>query len=138
MPPFRAFLEGNDIDDRVDLGLINDKAGRKEHRQRAKMSRALAMAYDERRSLLAKYSTVIDRGYAGLLQFLSDSMANVVLVNLEDLWGETLPQNVPATSTERPNWRRRIRPGLEQIRKMGGIAEVLSNVFAQRSRSISL
>jgi 4-alpha-glucanotransferase len=63
-------------------------------------------------------------------------MANIVLVNLEDLWEETAPQNVPATSTERPNWQRRVRPSVEQIQKMGDIAEVLSNVFAQRSRSL--
>ena len=71
-----------------------------------------------------------------VLQFLSNSMANIVLVNVEDLWEETLPQNVPATTTERPNWRRRVRPSLERIRKMAGVAEVLSNVFAQRSRSL--
>lgn len=150
MPPFRAFLEGSDIDDRVDLGLINDRTARKEHRERAKMRRVVAAVYDTRRSLLAKkYSTgsrsaasrearslKIDRHYSGILQFLSDSMANIVLVNLEDLWGETLPQNVPATNEERPNWRRRVRPSLEQIRKMGGIAEVLSNVFTERSRSL--
>ena len=75
---------------------------------------------------------------AGLLRFLSHSMANVVLVNLEDLWEETLPQNVPSTSTERPNWRRRVRPSLEQIRRTAAVAEVLSNVFAQRSRSLPL
>jgi len=69
---------------------------------------------------------------------LSDSMANIVLINAEDLWEETLPQNVPATSAERPNWRRRVRPSVEQIRKMAGIAEVLSNVLAQRSRSVSV
>jgi 4-alpha-glucanotransferase len=65
-------------------------------------------------------------------------MANIVLINAEDLWEETLPQNVPATSTERPNWRRRVRPSVEQIRKMAGIAEVLSNVLAQRSRPVSV
>ena len=42
------------------------------------------------------------------------------LVNVEDLWEEILPQNVPATNKERPNWRRRIRPSIEQIRKMAG------------------
>jgi 4-alpha-glucanotransferase len=63
-------------------------------------------------------------------------MANIVLANLEDLWEETFPQNVPATNEERPNWRRRVRPSVEQIRKMAEVAEVLSNVFAQRSRSL--
>jgi len=120
MPPYRGFLDGLDIDDRVKLGLIDEKVARKEHRQRVKMRRVL-------------------RKWGGSpFPFLSESMANIVLANLEDLWEETLPQNVPATSTERPNWQRRVRPSLEQIRRMAGIAEVLSHVFSQRSRSLPL
>ena len=119
MPPFRAFLDGLDIDDRLDLGFQDVKGARKERKQRALMRRKL-------------------RSFRSAIEFLSASMANIVLVNAEDLWEETLPQNVPATSTERPNWRRKLRPSVEQIRKMAGIAEVLSNVFAQRSRSLPL
>jgi 4-alpha-glucanotransferase len=117
MPPFRAFLDGTDIDDRLDLAFLDEKTARKERRQRGLMRRKLGT-------------------FREAIQFLSDSMANIVLVNAEDLWEETLSQNVPATSTERPNWRRRFRPSVEQIRNMAGIAEVLSNVFAQRSRSL--
>jgi 4-alpha-glucanotransferase len=117
MPPFRAFLDGSDIDDRLDLGFVDEKGARKERKERILMRRKL-------------------QSFRKTIEFLSDSMANIVLINAEDLWEETLPQNVPATSTERPNWRRRIRPSVEQLRKMAGIAEVLSNVFAQRSRSI--
>jgi 4-alpha-glucanotransferase len=65
-------------------------------------------------------------------------MANIVLMNLEDLWEEVLPQNVPATTKERPNWRRRVRPSVEKIRRMADVAEELSHVFAQRSRPVSL
>jgi 4-alpha-glucanotransferase len=127
MPPFRAFLDGSDIDDRLDLGFLNEKSARNERKQRTKMKR-----------LFNGYAHGHTTTMTALLQFLSDSMANIVLVNLEDLWGETLPQNVPATSTERPNWRRRVRPSLEQIRTRAAVAEVLSNVFAQRSRSLPL
>jgi len=119
MPPFRAFLDGTDIDDRLDLGFLDEKGARQERKERAVMRRKL-------------------RSFRNAIKFLSESMASVVLINAEDLWEETLPQNVPATSKERPNWRRRIRPSVEQIRKMAGIAEELSNVFAQRSRPVSV
>ena len=119
MPPFRAFLDGLDIDDRVDLGFLDGKGARKERTERVLLRRKL-------------------HSFRKAIQFLSDSVANIVLINAEDLWEETLPQNVPATSTERPNWRRRVRLSVEQIRKMAGIAEVLSNVLAQRSRSVSV
>src|SRR5215510_6265311 len=107
MPPFRAFLDEKDIDDRLELGFLDEKKARKERKDRAKMRKAIATVYDVRRSLLSKLPAITDRRYSGTLQFLSDSMANIVLVNLEDLWEESLPQNVPATHTERPNWRRR-------------------------------
>ena len=139
MPPFRAFLDESDIDDRLDLGFLDEETARKEHKSRKTMIQALANLGDK--GAAPTSPELQPRGgcplvYQQALQFLSKSMANIVLVNLEDLWEETAPQNVPATSTERPNWQRRVRPSVEQIQKMGGIAEVLSNVFAQRSRSL--
>ncbi len=50
-----------------------------------------------------------------VLRYLAGGEAPVLLVNLEDLWGETLPQNIPGTWRERPNWRRRARLSLEQV-----------------------
>jgi 4-alpha-glucanotransferase len=85
---------------------------------------------------LKSFPSVPKSAFTHTMQFLSESMADIVLANLEDLWEETFPQNVPATNEERPNWRRRVRPSIEQIRRMAGVAEVLSNVFAQRSRSL--
>jgi len=119
MPPFEAFLKGHDIADRLDLGFLDEKTAKKERKQRVAMKRKL-------------------RSFIYATNFLAKSMAEIVLVNIEDLWQETLPQNVPATNKERPNWRRRMRPSIEQIRKMSGVAEVLADVFAHRSRPLSL
>ena len=140
MPTFQAFLDGMDIDDRLDLGFLNQTDSRKERRQRATMRRALAtLRRSGYRQRILKYKNSAsvpvspDHRYVAVLQFLAESMADIVLVNMEDLWQETLPQNVPATNQERPNWRRRMRPSIEQIRKMAGLAEVLTHVFAHRS-----
>ena len=119
MPPFQAFLEGLDIDDRVDLDLLDERTAKKDRKQRTVMRRKLG-------------------SFRNATQFLANSMADIVLINIEDLWQETLPQNVPATNKERPNWRRRMRPSVEQIRRMAGVAEVLADVFAHRSRSVPL
>ena len=132
MPTFSAFLNGEDIDDRLDLGILSKAPAKIEHKTRIKMKRALAdLARRYARGAASKMGT-----YYGVLRFLSESMADIVLVNLEDLWEETLPQNVPTTSSERPNWRRRMKLRLDQIRKMSEIAKVLSDVFADRSRSV--
>jgi 4-alpha-glucanotransferase len=127
MPPFRSFYGGSDIDDRIDLGFLSAEMAGAERRQRALQRRALTEFSGKR-----KYGDI----FREIMRFLANSMANIVLINIEDLWGEVLPQNVPATNKERPNWRRRIRPGIEQLRRMADEGRFLSNVFAKRTRSL--
>ncbi len=113
MAPFRSFVEGLDIDDRQDLHFISDDDAVAEWKSRRKM-RKILQRYLKKKNLTA-----------ASLEFLARSKAGVVLVNLEDLWGESLPQNVPATTTERPNWRRRLFYSLEQIRNSRDIQKLL-------------
>jgi 4-alpha-glucanotransferase len=66
---------------------------------------------------------LVSRGYApdasaagvmqGLQAFLAASEARMTLVSLDDLWLEEEPQNVPGTSFELPNWRRRMKRELD-------------------------
>jgi 4-alpha-glucanotransferase len=37
------------------------------------------------------------------------------MINLEDLWQEARPQNVPGTTGEQPNWSRKCARSLEQF-----------------------
>jgi 4-alpha-glucanotransferase len=67
-----------------------------------------------------------------LLLHLASSPAETVLVNLEDLWQETLPQNVPGTSTERVNWRRKTRWPLEHILGSDAIRELIERLNRAR------
>jgi hypothetical protein len=46
--------------------------------------------------------------------------------NVEDLWLERRPQNVPGTSRERPNWRRKTRFTLEKMLQNSGLRKMLS------------
>jgi 4-alpha-glucanotransferase len=57
-----------------------------------------------------------------------------VLVTLEDLWLEERPQNVPGTSTERQNWRRRASRSLEEIIEDAALRRML-NAIAERRRA---
>jgi 4-alpha-glucanotransferase len=66
------------------------------------------------------------------LQWLAASPARLVLVNLEDLWGETAPQNVPGTHAERPNWRRKARLSFEEFSSRPETVETLERVDRQR------
>jgi 4-alpha-glucanotransferase len=64
---------------------------------------------------------------------LATGNAETLLVNLEDLWGELEPQNVPGTSGEGArNWGRRARYGLEQMLELPGVRDVLGHLDGQR------
>jgi 4-alpha-glucanotransferase len=64
---------------------------------------------------------------------LGASPSKVVLVNLEDLWAERRPQNVPGTTTDqRPNWRERARYSLEEMRALPSVRRDLRALDAAR------
>ena len=53
------------------------------------------------------------------------TMSDLVLVNLEDLWLERRPQNVPGTGPEPPNRRHRARHTLEPLTVLPVVNETL-------------
>ncbi len=64
---------------------------------------------------------------------LARSAADLVLVNLEDLWLERRPQNVPGTGPERSNWRGRARHALEAFTTMPAVNDTLRWVVSART-----
>ena len=126
MPTFEGFRRGLDADLRAELGLMEqDEVERSRHHRRALLQQLARQL--ERTGYLhgpAEPETLRD----ALLAFLAASDARMLLINLEDLWREERPQNVPGTSTERPNWRRRTRPSLEEIMNSPDVNAVLNRI----------
>jgi 4-alpha-glucanotransferase len=58
----------------------------------------------------------------------------MVIVNLEDLWHETEPQNVPGTHTERPNWQRKAKYSLEEFSTRADVIGPLKKVNELRKQ----
>ena len=69
-----------------------------------------------------------------LLEYLAASDAEMMLVSLEDLWLAPLAHNVPGTTHEHPNWRRRISRRLQDIAGDEQIVATLQAI-AERRRS---
>jgi 4-alpha-glucanotransferase len=67
---------------------------------------------------------------------LAATEAAILLVNLEDLWLEELPQNVPGTYEERPNWRRKEKQSLTTIRRERSVADTLKFVDQVRRQGV--
>ena len=128
MPSFAAHWKGLDIDDRADLGLIPKKNLRQEKAHRETMRENL-VSFLRKKELLKTSRPKIEEVLEAVLRFLAQSPAETVLVTLEDLWGEQRSQNVPGTSTERPNWKRRSSKTLDEIRADRRLPEFLKRVM---------
>ena len=68
----------------------------------------------------------------GMLRFLAESPAAVVVVNLEDLWFEREPQNRPGTGLEMPNWQRLTRVGSASFARDPFVTRALAIVDTAR------
>jgi 4-alpha-glucanotransferase len=129
MPTFRAFWEARDVAELQRLGFFDEDQARAERERRAALRRKILEELPpEERSDERAWAGVLRR----LLEILASSPARMVLVNLEDLWGETEPQNVPGTHTERPNWRRKARYTFEEFSTKPEVVDALRRVDAVR------
>jgi 4-alpha-glucanotransferase len=73
---------------------------------------------------------------AGGARFLAASPAPAVVLNLEDLWGERQPQNVPGSGRRYPSWRRKARLGLEEFSRQPKIVRLLREVDNLRRQGV--
>lgn len=111
-PTFAGWWRGADIDDRRDLGLITAAQETTERLER-EASRAALLAFANTFDLGAAPGTAaaltdVERAMVVSTTELARGPAEVVLVALDDLALEPFPHNVPGTTTQRPNWQRRV------------------------------
>jgi 4-alpha-glucanotransferase len=137
MPPLAAFWRGLDIDDRLKRGLLDDKGARRERRARQALKQSL-LALLKRCGLLKKASRGERTVVLACLALLSTSRARGVMASLEDLWLERQPQNIPGTSEEHPNWRRKARYTLEAFSQMPEVLDTLREVDRLRKQGRNL
>jgi 4-alpha-glucanotransferase len=56
------------------------------------------------------------------------------MVEMENLTGEISQTNLPATSTEHPNWRRRYSISLEELSNDPRVERIIEAIQLERSR----
>jgi 4-alpha-glucanotransferase len=132
-PLFAGFWQGLDIEDQHQLGLVT-AAGREtglkiRERQKGTLLRTLRAEGRLKNSAQSLGSVL-----RASLEWLSAGPACFVLFNLEDLWLETQPQNVPGTGNERPNWRRKASYSLEAFGRMREVVGTLSTLNKWRHK----
>jgi 4-alpha-glucanotransferase len=104
MPPAAAFLAGEQVTIRSELGLLTRSEAEERAAARTELAGWLAM--------LAREGLLTGRGQpaaaeftAALYAYLTRTPAVLIGVSLADAAGERRPQNMPGTVDEYPNWR---------------------------------
>jgi 4-alpha-glucanotransferase len=109
---FTSYFWGSDIDENEELGRLSDTEAAAQRvartQWRAALLRAVGAAEDS-----GDPAAVALRS---CLSHLAASAADLMMVDLEELWGEREPQNRPGTGTEAANWSRRASRTLEEAR----------------------
>jgi 4-alpha-glucanotransferase len=103
LPTLAGFALGRDLEARKAAGLADESEYRQQKAHRAAEVLRLEEALDA-------------AGFAGdPLGFLLAAPCVLAVVNQEDLSGETEQQNLPGSTWQYPNWRRKMRVAVEEI-----------------------
>ncbi len=133
MRPFGSFWEGMDIQDRMQLGLLDEDGCSDEHKKRSKLQEALTK-FLRSGGWLHDQASNLQALLRACLSYLSASPARLLLINLEDLWLEKDSQNLPGSNDESRNWKKKARYSFEEFRQMPWVREMLREVDQIRKR----
>ena len=119
LPTLAGFVQGRDIEARRDAGLV-EQAG-------------YETQWAARREELGRLEDALQRaGFAGdPLGFVLATPCALAIINQEDLTGAAEQQNLPASTWQHPNWRRKMKVAVEDL---GPIAEDLRRRLERSGR----
>ncbi len=109
-----AWLRGEDVDLRDRLGLLETPA-EDERSARAREHMLLLDALVAHGDLAASERDDETAIVIAANRYLAAAPCAIVMAQLDDILGERKPVNVPGTSTQYPNWRRKLATDLESL-----------------------
>jgi 4-alpha-glucanotransferase len=139
LPTLRGYWEGRDLEIRDALGLYpGDEVRRFVHEERDRDRGALLTALRDA-ALEPSAPSAPDQPYSEELaiavqQFLASSSSALAVVQIEDLLAIRDPVNVPGTSDEYPNWRRKLGADVDELFDRESVVRMLAAVASARSR----
>ena len=125
LPTFAGFWTGRDIEARLAAGLVDEETTARMREERAaakqKMLEALRPLgllpewFPEDAAQVAELTGELHNAVTG---FLAMAEASVLVVNQEDLTKETEQQNLPGSTHQYPNWRRKMKYTIEELHEL--------------------
>ncbi len=133
LPTLRGWWEGADIALRYRLHLIPNPADAQAARAQRADDRGELLAALKREGLISAEGTedteaVVQAAH----RFLARSRSALAIAQIDDLTGEVDPVNVPTTSDEHPNWRRRLSLSIEELARHPRFQAVTAGFATER------
>ncbi len=125
----------NDVDIRERHDLYPDPMEGRRQRDTRKKEKARLLAALRQQELDPENGDDFQCLSESVHAFLARSGAAIAMVQLENLTGEVSQVNLPATTNEHPNWRRRLSMTLEEIKASPDATAVIETVRRERPSS---
>jgi 4-alpha-glucanotransferase len=131
LPTLAGFWTGQDIDARRDAGLLTDEdAYRRMHADRAREKQKLLdlliglnLLPDWFPRDAAQVPELVGELHNAIVGFLASTPSKLMVLNQEDLLKQVEQQNLPGSTAEYPNWRRKMKCTLEELWTSGEIQD---------------
>ena len=122
LPTLAGFWKGSDIEARRSAGVLDEQgygnqwADRSRDKQRMLDALSRCGLLPVNYPLDARKVNELDQPlHRAIIAFLSSTPSMLMLINQEDLTWETNQQNLPGTTSQYPNWGRKMRWTLEEL-----------------------
>lgn len=139
LPAFRGFWEGRDQEWRSRLDLYPDAAARDRDAWDRGVDRWRLLQALEREGLRPARYTSDDGGQpwswdltVAVHRFLGRTPGRIAMVQIEDALGEAEQPNLPGTTDQHPNWRRRLGRAVEEIDTDSHVASLADALCMER------
>ena len=130
IPTLAGWWSGNDIAERVALGLLDTAAALAARQdrtaERAALLETLEMPHSDAVALPPDIAAAIHA-------YVAATPSRMMLIQAEDLAGAEIGVNLPGTDRERPNWRHRIIPDGKAVLETPVARAVLSAIAGRRA-----
>ncbi len=118
LPTLAGFWAARDIEARRDAGILSDDAlyhRLLEEREREKQNMAAVLRECGLLAAGADCSSFNGDLHYAITGFLARTPSRLFVLNQEDIFKDTEQQNLPATTSEYPNWRHKMKYALEEL-----------------------
>jgi 4-alpha-glucanotransferase len=141
LPTLAGFWRNSDIESRKQAGLIEQShADQQTWERRREKQRMLDVLVAERLSPARDGGAIDDLDgdlHNSIIGFISQVPSVLLLLNQEDFTKELYQQNLPGTTAQYPNWQRKMRVSIEELRSQetAGYTSMFKNQLRRTGRS---